>query len=157
MAKVVVFGTGSFAECAQALAPLIDWSPAEALTDAQEDEAAAYENWDTPFPHPFQLREELLPVHDGPFGVAFEPVTEDAADLLRRAVGQHRLAVGRAVQRHSTTQLDHGAEQRPPGLQAGAVDVRLTAAELARIDAIAPKGVAAGTRYPEAGMQTVNR
>ena len=28
--------------------------PAEALTDEQEDEAAAYENWDTPFPQPFQ-------------------------------------------------------------------------------------------------------
>jgi aryl-alcohol dehydrogenase-like predicted oxidoreductase len=39
----------------------------------------------------------------------------------------------------------------------GAVDVRLTAADLRRIDEIAPKGVAAGTRYPEAGMATVNR
>jgi hypothetical protein len=28
--------------------------PAEALTDEQEAEAAAYEAWDTPFPHPFQ-------------------------------------------------------------------------------------------------------
>jgi len=39
----------------------------------------------------------------------------------------------------------------------GAVDVSLSADDLARIDAIAPKGVAAGTRYPEAGMKTVNR
>jgi hypothetical protein len=28
--------------------------PAEALTDDEEAEAAAYEEWDTPFPHPFQ-------------------------------------------------------------------------------------------------------
>ena len=28
--------------------------PAEALTDEQEAEATAYEEWDTPFPHPFQ-------------------------------------------------------------------------------------------------------
>jgi aryl-alcohol dehydrogenase-like predicted oxidoreductase len=39
----------------------------------------------------------------------------------------------------------------------GALDVRLTPADLRRIDEIAPKGAAAGTRYPEAGMATVNR
>ncbi len=39
----------------------------------------------------------------------------------------------------------------------GALDVQLTAADLRRIDEIAPRGVAAGTRYTEAGMATVNR
>jgi aryl-alcohol dehydrogenase-like predicted oxidoreductase len=39
----------------------------------------------------------------------------------------------------------------------GAVDVHLTPEDLRRIDEIAPKGAAAGTRYPEAGMATVNR
>jgi aryl-alcohol dehydrogenase-like predicted oxidoreductase len=39
----------------------------------------------------------------------------------------------------------------------GALDVRLTADDLRRIDEIAPQGVAAGTRYPEGGMRTVNR
>ena len=39
---------------------------------------------------------------------------------------------------------------------AGATDVTLSAAELAAIDAVAPKGVAAGERYPEAGMRAVN-
>jgi aryl-alcohol dehydrogenase-like predicted oxidoreductase len=39
----------------------------------------------------------------------------------------------------------------------GALDVRLSAADLARIDEIAPHGVAAGTRYPEAGMNSLNR
>jgi aryl-alcohol dehydrogenase-like predicted oxidoreductase len=39
----------------------------------------------------------------------------------------------------------------------GALDVELTAADLGRIDEIAPKGVAAGTRYPETGMKTINR
>jgi len=34
-----------------------------------------------------------------------------------------------------------------------AVDVPLTARELARIDDVAPKGVAAGTRYAEGGMR----
>jgi hypothetical protein len=35
--------------------------------------------------------------------------------------------------------------------------LRLTAEDLARIDQVAPQGVAAGTRYPEAMMQFVNR
>ena len=39
----------------------------------------------------------------------------------------------------------------------GAVDVYLTTEEMRQIDAIAPRGVAAGLRYPEAGMRSVNR
>jgi aryl-alcohol dehydrogenase-like predicted oxidoreductase len=38
-----------------------------------------------------------------------------------------------------------------------ALEVEITTADLKRIDEIAPKGVAAGTRYPEAGMAAVNR
>ena len=38
----------------------------------------------------------------------------------------------------------------------GALDVHLSADDLQRIAAIAPRGAAAGTRYPEAGMQLVN-
>lgn len=40
---------------------------------------------------------------------------------------------------------------------AGALNVSFTKEELAEIDAIAPKGVAAGTRYPEAMMASVNQ
>jgi aryl-alcohol dehydrogenase-like predicted oxidoreductase len=40
---------------------------------------------------------------------------------------------------------------------AGAVDVVLTDDDLARIEAVAPAGFAAGTRYDEAGMRAVNR
>ena len=40
---------------------------------------------------------------------------------------------------------------------AGAVDVTLSADDLARIDAVAPVGFAAGTRYDEAGMRAVHR
>jgi aryl-alcohol dehydrogenase-like predicted oxidoreductase len=39
----------------------------------------------------------------------------------------------------------------------GALTVTLTPEDLRRIDEIAPKGVAAGTRYPEGGMATVDR
>lgn len=40
---------------------------------------------------------------------------------------------------------------------AAALDVALTADDLARIDEAAPKGAAAGMRYPAAAMQSVNR
>jgi diketogulonate reductase-like aldo/keto reductase len=39
----------------------------------------------------------------------------------------------------------------------GATHMRLTREDLAEIDKIAPKGVAAGDRYPEAAMAAVNR
>jgi aryl-alcohol dehydrogenase-like predicted oxidoreductase len=39
----------------------------------------------------------------------------------------------------------------------GALDVTLTPEDLERIDEVAPKGVAAGTRYPEAMMAAVGR
>ncbi len=39
----------------------------------------------------------------------------------------------------------------------GAVAVAITPEELRQIDAIAPQGVAAGTRYPEAHMSAINR
>ena len=38
-----------------------------------------------------------------------------------------------------------------------ALEVQLTAEDLRRIDEIAPKGIAAGARYPEAAMKAVNR
>lgn len=38
----------------------------------------------------------------------------------------------------------------------GALSIRLTAEDLARIEEAAPKGAAFGGRYPEAGMKTVN-
>lgn len=40
---------------------------------------------------------------------------------------------------------------------AAAVDVAMTAEDMADLERIAPQGVAAGMRYPERGMQTVNR
>jgi aryl-alcohol dehydrogenase-like predicted oxidoreductase len=39
----------------------------------------------------------------------------------------------------------------------GALEVSLGPADLAEIDRIAPRGAAAGTRYPEAMMSFVNR
>lgn len=39
----------------------------------------------------------------------------------------------------------------------GALEVELSPDDLRRLDEIVPKGAAAGTRYPEPGMQSVNR
>jgi aryl-alcohol dehydrogenase-like predicted oxidoreductase len=39
----------------------------------------------------------------------------------------------------------------------GALEVKLTPADLARLNDVAPHGAASGTRYPEAMMNTVNR
>jgi len=39
----------------------------------------------------------------------------------------------------------------------GALDIQLTGKDLARIDEAAPKGAAAGPRYPEVMMGMVNR
>jgi aryl-alcohol dehydrogenase-like predicted oxidoreductase len=39
----------------------------------------------------------------------------------------------------------------------GAANVKLTAADLKRIDEVAPHGSTAGPRYPEAAMASVNR
>ncbi len=39
----------------------------------------------------------------------------------------------------------------------GALAVKITPEEIEHLEAIAPKGAAAGERYPEAGMATVNR
>lgn len=38
-----------------------------------------------------------------------------------------------------------------------AVEIRLSAALMDRLDAVIPAGAASGDRYPEAGMHTVNR
>ena len=38
-----------------------------------------------------------------------------------------------------------------------ALDIQLSEEDLKRIDEVAPKGVAAGERYPEGGMKVVNR
>ncbi|MGH7549725.1 MAG: aldo/keto reductase [Gemmatimonadota bacterium] len=40
---------------------------------------------------------------------------------------------------------------------AAAVEIELTSEDLDRLDAIAPRGATAGSRYPEPGMETVNR
>ena len=50
-----------------------------------------------------------------------------------------------------TTSVEHLEEN------VGAADVRLSAADLRKIDEIAPKGVAVGDRYAPGGQELLNR
>ena len=50
-----------------------------------------------------------------------------------------------------TTKIDHLAAN------IGALDVELSAADLAQIDEVAPRGAASGGRYTEAGLKTLQR
>lgn len=80
----------------------------------------------------------------------------DTADMY--GMGANEELVGRAVKgkRHrvvvATTRSIERLEEN-----AEAVEIELTSEELDRLDAIAPREVAAGARYPEGGMQAVNR
>jgi aryl-alcohol dehydrogenase-like predicted oxidoreductase len=51
-----------------------------------------------------------------------------------------------------------GSKKRPRVEEnAGAVDIDLELGEISRLEQVVPKGSAVGDRYPERGMQTVNR
>jgi aryl-alcohol dehydrogenase-like predicted oxidoreductase len=63
------------------------------------------------------------------------------------------------VMAHGETIVPIPGARRRPHLEEnlGALDVRLTPADLAALDGLAPAGVAAGSRYPESGMRALNR
>lgn len=44
-----------------------------------------------------------------------------------------------------------------PNEKMGALEVTLTAEQLTRVDEVSPKGIASGSRYPEAMMKLTNR
>jgi len=84
----------------------------------------------------------------------------DAVQEMARAKGctPAQLAIAWVLARHDhivpipgTRRIDRLEEN------VGALDVTLTQEDLDRLDAIAPVGVAAGTRYPEPAMRMLNR
>lgn len=84
----------------------------------------------------------------------------DAVQEMARAKGctPAQLALAWVLARHDhivpipgTRRIDRLEEN------VGALDVTLTQEDLDRLDAIAPVGVAAGTRYPEPAMRMLNR
>jgi len=87
-------------------------------------------------------------------------------DLVKRVEEIAREKKATASQLALAWVLSRGADVVPiPGTKrrkyleenAAAVEIRLSAEDLRRIDEVAPRGVAAGERYPAAGMRTINR
>jgi hypothetical protein len=50
----------------------------------------------------------------------------------------------------------HSAQAAQLSRKRGRIAVRLTTADIDRLEKVVPKGIAAGERYPQQGMQTVN-
>jgi aryl-alcohol dehydrogenase-like predicted oxidoreductase len=96
----------------------------------------------------------------------FQPGNVERNRDLARSVGEMAAEKGcTAAQLALAWVLAQGSDIVPiPGTKRraylrdniGALDVKLTPADMARLDAIAPVGAAAGERYPEAGMSVVD-
>jgi aryl-alcohol dehydrogenase-like predicted oxidoreductase len=68
-----------------------------------------------------------------------------------------QLALAWLLTHHGVVPIPGSKQRSRVEENAAAADLKLTDAEIAELEQIAPKGVAAGARYPDAGMATVNR
>ncbi len=75
----------------------------------------------------------------------------------RRSCTPAQLALGWLLTRPDVVPIPGSKQRARLEENAAAADIPLTAAEQAEIEAIAPAGVAAGTRYPAAGMAALDR
>lgn len=73
-----------------------------------------------------------------------------------RGVTASQLALAWLLSRENVTPIPGTTSVKHLEEDVAAVDISLTADELAAIDAVAPKGVAAGDRYPEMAMRVVD-
>jgi aryl-alcohol dehydrogenase-like predicted oxidoreductase len=85
----------------------------------------------------------------------------DVVDKVRdvaqgRGVTPSQLALAWLLSRAKVTPIPGTTSLKRLEENLAAAEISLTAGELAAIEAVAPKGFAAGTRYPEAGMQSVD-
>jgi aryl-alcohol dehydrogenase-like predicted oxidoreductase len=86
----------------------------------------------------------------------------DVVDKVReiaqaRGVTLAQLALAWLLARENVTPIPGTTSVRRLEENVAAAEISLTGAELAAIDQVAPKGVAAGTRYPEDAMKAVDR
>jgi aryl-alcohol dehydrogenase-like predicted oxidoreductase len=82
-----------------------------------------------------------------------EKVEEIAQD---RGVSSSQLALAWLLSRKNVTPIPGTTRVQRLEENLAAADLSLSPEELSAIDAVAPKGVAAGTRYPEASMQILD-
>jgi aryl-alcohol dehydrogenase-like predicted oxidoreductase len=85
----------------------------------------------------------------------------DVVDKVReiaqdRDVSPSQLALAWVLSRKNVTPIPGTTRVQRLEENLASADISLTAEELAAIDAVAPKGVAAGTRYPEASMTVLD-
>lgn len=85
----------------------------------------------------------------------------DVVDKMReiardRGVTPSQLALAWLLSRDNVTPIPGTTSVQRLEENVASADISLSEEELAAIEAVAPKGVAAGTRYPEASMGTLN-
>lgn len=73
-----------------------------------------------------------------------------------RGISPSQLALAWLLSRNNVTPIPGTTSVRRLEENLGSADMSLSAEELAAIETVAPKGVAAGTRYPEASMVTLD-
>lgn len=73
-----------------------------------------------------------------------------------RDVSPSQLALAWLLSRNNVTPIPGTTSVQRLEENLASADISLSAEELAAIEAVAPKGVAAGTRYPEASMKTLD-
>jgi aryl-alcohol dehydrogenase-like predicted oxidoreductase len=82
-----------------------------------------------------------------------DKVREIAGD---RGVTPSQLAIAWLLSRPNVTPIPGTTRMERLEENLAAADIELSAEELAAIEAVAPKGVASGTRYPEASMTVLD-
>ena len=104
----------------------------------------------------------LVPERAVPADMAgrFVLVVNDDNEVERREVTVgikvgELVVINEGLTANDTVIID-GLQRSRPGAKVDPQPIELTADELAAIDAVAPKGVAAGTRYPEASMAALD-
>jgi aryl-alcohol dehydrogenase-like predicted oxidoreductase len=85
----------------------------------------------------------------------------DVVDKVReiaqdRDVSPSQLALAWLLSRNNVTPIPGTTRVQRLEENLASADISLSAGELAAIEAVAPKGVAAGTRYPEASMTVLD-
>ena len=113
----------------------------EALLDKATEEGIAFIPW--------------FPLASGPLAASDGPLQRFAAD--HHATPSQLALAWVLAQGDDLVPIPGTKHVRYLEENAGATEVRLSADDLARIEAVFPAGAASGTRYPEAGLRTVNR
>ena len=113
----------------------------------------------TPDDLPANDRRRMFPRFQGEMFAHNLKLVEKVEEMAReKSVTAAQLALAWVLHQAKDVVALFGTSRRD-NLEANlrAVDVQLSEDDLRRLDEVVPRGAASGTRYPEPGMQTVNR